>query len=447
MSLRIIYGRAGTGKSTFCLNEIKNVSNQKVYIITPEQFSYSMEKRLLKNSERKVTLNAEVLSFKRLADRIFTEVGGANDVVISKSGQAMIIYSILQEQKEELKFLGKTKENIDLILKEITEFKKHNITVKRIQENIYNITEINLQGKLQDISRIYEEYEKHIENKYIDEDDILTKMSKKIQDSKMFDNSIVFIDEFSGFTMQEYSIIEEILQKAEQVNVTICSDNLKQESTPETDIFYSNKNFANKIINIAEKLDLKIDEPVYLEENRRIKNNELLHLEKNIYDINPNKYEKNVKNIKIKLMNDTYSEIENIAIEIIKLIKNEKLQYRDISVISNNIEEIDNIVKAIFNRYEIPYFIDEKSEITENFIIKFIISIMEIFSKNWSQEAVFNYIKSGILDLKKEEIYTLENYCIKNGIKGNKWYKNKWNELEDVQEKVVNQLMNLKKNL
>ena len=162
----------------------------------------------------------------------------------------------------------------------------------------------------------------------------------------MFDKSIVFIDEFSGFTMQEYSIIEEILQKAEQVNVTICSDNLKQENTPETDIFYSNKNFANKIINIAEKLDLKIDEPVYLEENRRIKNNELLHLEKNIYDINPNKYEKNVKNIKIKLMNDTYSEIENIAIEIIKLIKNEKLQYRDISVISNNIEEIDKILQA-----------------------------------------------------------------------------------------------------
>ena len=318
MSLRIIYGRAGTGKSTFCLNEIKNVSNQKVYIITPEQFSYSMEKRLLKNSERKVTLNAEVLSFKRLADRIFTEVGGANDVVISKSGQAMIIYSILQEQKEELKFLGKTKENIDLILKEITEFKKHNITVKRIQENIYNITEINLQGKLQDISRIYEEYEKHIENKYIDEDDILTKMSKKIQDSKMFDNSIVFIDEFSGFTMQEYSIIEEILQKAEQVNVTICSDNLKQESTPETDIFYSNKNFANKIINIAEKLDLKIDEPVYLEENRRIKNNELLHLEKNIYDINPNKYEKNVK-IFMDVENPTFQDLNQE--ELIKFCK------------------------------------------------------------------------------------------------------------------------------
>ncbi len=330
MSLRIIYGRAGTGKSTFCLNEIKKIHNQKVYIITPEQFSYSMEKRLLENSERKVSLKAEVLSFKRLANRIFTEVGGANDVVISKSGQAMIIYSILQEQKEELKFLGKTKENIDLILKEITELKKHNITVKKIQENIYNIPNINLQGKLQDINKIYEAYEENLKNKYIDEDDILTKLSKKIQDSKMFDNSIVFVDEFSGFTNQEYSIIKEILQKANQLNLTICADNLKQATAPETDIFYSNKIFAKKIINIAEKLNIKVEEPVCLKENKRIKNNELLHLEKNIYDINPKKYENNVKNIKIKLTNDTYSEIENIALEIIKLIKNEKMKYSDI---------------------------------------------------------------------------------------------------------------------
>ena len=49
MSLRIIYGRAGTGKSEFCLNEIKKNQNQKIYIITPEQFSYSMERRLLQN--------------------------------------------------------------------------------------------------------------------------------------------------------------------------------------------------------------------------------------------------------------------------------------------------------------------------------------------------------------------------------------------------------------
>lgn len=447
MSLRIIYGRAGTGKSEYCLNEIKKNKNKKIYIITPEQFSYSMEKRLLETLEKKVSLQAEVLSFKRLADRIFTEVGGTNDVVISKSSQAMIVYSILQKQKEELKFLGKTKENIDLILKEITELKKHNITVKKIEENIYNIQDINLQGKLQDINKIYEEYENHLKDKYIDEDDILTKMGKKIKESKMFDNSIIFIDEFSGFTMQEYSIIKEIIQKTEQINLTICADDLKADTMPETDIFYSNKFFANKIIKMAEDLKIEIEKPIYLEENKRLKNEELLHLEKNIYNINPEKYQKEIKNIKIKLTNDKYSEIENIAIEITKLIQKEKWKYRDISIISNNVEDITNIVKAVFNRYEIPYFIDEKVEITENIIIKYIISIIEIFSNNWSQESVLNYIKSGFLNLEKEEIYNVENYCVKNGIKGNKWYKNKWQDLEETQEKIVKPLLNLKNNI
>ena len=43
MGLRIIYGKAGTGKSTYCFNEIKNKinENEKIYINTPEQFSYS----------------------------------------------------------------------------------------------------------------------------------------------------------------------------------------------------------------------------------------------------------------------------------------------------------------------------------------------------------------------------------------------------------------------
>lgn len=444
MSLRIIYGRSGTGKSEYCLNETKKIKDEKIYIITPEQFSYSMEKKLLSASKNKVSLNAEVLSFKRIADRIFTEVGGANETIISKSSQAMLIYDILQKQKEDLKFLGKTKENIDLILKEFTELKKHNITVEKIEENIYNIQDINLQGKLQDINRIYKAYEERIKDKYIDEDDILTKLYKRIPESKMFDNSVIYIDEFSGFTNQEYNILKEILQKAKQVNLCICTDSLEADTLPETDIFYSNKIFAQKIIKIAEELNIKIERPIFLEKNQRIKNEELLHLEKNIYDLKPEKYEKKIKNIKIKLTNDTYSEIENIGAEITKLTKNEGYKYNDISIISNDTEEISNVVKAIFNRYEIPYFIDEKLEITENIAIKYILSILEIFSSSWSQESVFNYIKSGFLSLKNDEIYKVENYCIKNGIKGSKWYKTRWTELTGIQEKITGELINLK---
>lgn len=78
MSMRLIYGRAGTGKSEFIFNEIKeklkNNLAQKIYIIVPEQFSYGTEKRLLEGVETKASIKAEVISFKRLAHRVFSEV-------------------------------------------------------------------------------------------------------------------------------------------------------------------------------------------------------------------------------------------------------------------------------------------------------------------------------------------------------------------------------------
>lgn len=78
MSMRLIYGRAGTGKSEFILREIKeNLQNnltQKIYIIVPEQFSYATEKRLLETLDAEASINAEVISFKRLAHRVFSEV-------------------------------------------------------------------------------------------------------------------------------------------------------------------------------------------------------------------------------------------------------------------------------------------------------------------------------------------------------------------------------------
>ena len=78
MSMRLIYGRAGTGKSEFIFNEIKSKLQdnlvQKIYIIVPEQFSYATEKRLLDKLNEKSSIKAEVISFKRLAHRVYTEV-------------------------------------------------------------------------------------------------------------------------------------------------------------------------------------------------------------------------------------------------------------------------------------------------------------------------------------------------------------------------------------
>lgn len=449
MGLRFIYGTAGTGKSEFCFNEIKNniKNKEKIYIITPEQFSYSAEKKLLEEINTNASVNAEVISFNRVANRVFTEVSGANEVLISKSSKAMLIYSILEKEKKNLKFLNSSDDNIDIILKEITEFKKHNITTLNIEEENEKIENPELNQKLNEINLIYKIYEENIKNKFIDEEDILTKLAEKIPESKMFDNSIVYIDEFAGFTKQEYNIVEKILEKAKQVNITICADNLEENTNKESDIFYFNKQFAKLLTDCGQNVDKKQEKSILLKNKYRFKNIELKHLEENIYNNSYNIFKNEPKNIKLFLASSPYTEIEKIAQEINKLVREEKYKYNEIAIITKNIENINNIAKAIFSKYNIPIFIDEKSEITENILIKYILSILEIYTTNWSTETVFNYIKSDFLEINKNDIYKLEKYCQKMGINRNKWYKNNWKENENLRKIIVEPLLKLKQEI
>lgn len=452
MSIQFILGRAGTGKSNYCYQEIKqNIDGKnKIYIITPEQFSYMAEKKLLETIGKQAVLNAEVLTFNRMADRINAEIGGKTEKQITKSSKAMLIYSILKENKQDFTFLGNSNENLSLAIKGITEFKKHGVKAENIEQNIENIEDIQLKLKLEDMQKIYVEYENKIQNGYIDEDDKLTKLAKNLELSEEFSNSYIYIDEFAGFTHQEYEILRSLMKKAKKITITSCIDSL--EAIQDTSIFYPNKKFIDKITKIAEEEKINIEKPITLEETYRFKNEELKHLEANIYENRYNKYTNISKNINLFLAANPYSEIEYIAKQIVKLVRDEGYKYSDMSIITKNVENISSIAKAVFNKYEIPIYIDGKEELSRNIAIKYVLGILEIFAKNWSSETVLSYIKLGFCDIQKQDIYKLENYIKKWGIKGLKKYKEEWKlgeneEINNLKEKVVQPLFKFKEKL
>lgn len=367
----------------------------------------------------------------------------------------MILYSILQKQKDNLNFLGNSNENIELAMKTITEFKKHNIIPKNIDEALLNIKDEKLKLKLEDINNIYTSYESTIAENYIDEEDVLTKLEKNLDESKIFENSYIYIDEFAGFTKQEYGIITKLMKKAKQITITLSIDSLENNLQPETDIFYPNKQVAEKIINCAKNAGIKIEEFIKMENVFKFKNEELKHLESNIYKVGYDIYEKNTNDIKLFLATNPYSELEQVAKTIYKLVSSGGIKYSDISIITKNIDSVSSITKAIFSKYNIPIFIDEKEELSNNIFIKYILAILDIFAKGWTHETVFNYIKTGFCDIDKNDIYMLENYCIKWGIKGSKWYKEEWKygegpenkEFNDLRKQVVQPVLNLKEKL
>lgn len=446
--LRLIYGKSGSGKSSFCFSEIsklieeeKNKKNKeinnKIYIITPEQFSFTAERKLMDEMEKigcGAVISAEVLTLSRMAYRVMQEVGGGLES-LSKCGKAMLVYSILSNNQKNLKFLGKSDENIDLSMRAITEFKKHGVSVNDLINEISGVEDLYLKNKLQDMSLIYKEFEDKISETYIEDTDLLTLLVENLDKVDLVKNSIIYIDEFAGFTYQEYQVIKEFLRLAKEVNITICVDNLDFNTNQDIDIYYPNKLTVKKLLNLAKENDIGLDDFVHLEKGLRFKTEELQFLSNNLYSNNSTIYGKDVENLSLFLAKNEYSEVENTAKEIEKLVRKENMRYRDISIITKNIENYSSLVRAIFREYDIPVFIDEKRDLNQNIIVQYVLSILEVLSKNFSSEAVFSYIKLGFFDYDKEEIFKLENYCNKWGIKQNKWKKDFKYELDNEKTK------------
>ena len=455
MSLRIIYGKSGSGKSSYIYNEINNKikenKKEKIYIITPEQFSFTAEKKLMENKTS--IINAEVITFNRMAYRVMNEVGGVIQNNLTKCGKSMLIYSILQKEKKNLNLLNKSDENIDLAMRTISEFKKNQISIDELKKETENINDNYLKIKLQDLILIYEKFNNNIENKYIDETDLLTKLSENIEKTNLFKNSIFYIDEFVGYTKQELEIIKKLLNISKNVTITFCIDNLDLNSSPDTDIFYPNKITLNKILKLLNNNE-KI-ETVNLNKIYRFKNEELIYLENYLYNLKIKKYEKEIKNINLFLSKNQYAEIEYVAKNIIQLIKNEKYKFNEIGIITKNVNQYASLIKAIFAKYDIPVYIDEKKDLNQNILIRYILSILEIIIKNYSYEAVFNYLKIDFLEIEEDDIFKLEKYCIKYGIKNNKFKKDFIYEinneeikyLNELRKKIINPIINLEKKI
>ena len=140
-------------------------------------------------------INAEVLTFSRMAYRVINENGGGLKN-IEGFGKSMLIYDILEKSKKELKFLGKNLQNIEVASRAITEFKKHNITVEGLNKVTKQTKDEYLKAKLEDMECIYKKFQDSIKEKFLDENDTLTYLANKLKSTKAFEDSIIFIDEF-----------------------------------------------------------------------------------------------------------------------------------------------------------------------------------------------------------------------------------------------------------
>jgi len=435
MSLRLIYGRAGNGKTRFCLEDIKSriqegAENQLVYLV-PEQFSFQAERDLVSILGTGGILKAEVLSFRRLAFRVFNQLGGITYPHIHPAGKCMLIYRILDKMRDNFRIFARAYERegfANTVSALITEFKRYNVTPEHLKKAGEELGEGHpLTEKLLELQLIYEAFEEALSQRYRDADDDLTLAARKLEASPLFDGAEIWIDGFATFTPQEYRLIECLLKQAQRVNITFCTDSIEMDGAHELhelDVFHGVKNACRKLCRMAEANQIPIEEAVSLNQEPlpRFKESvELAHLERNLNAWPYQVYGQKTKDILLFSSSNLFTEVEAAAREILTLCRDHGLRFRDIVVVTGNLEAYADIIEVVFREYGIPCFIDRKVDIANHPLVRLVLSMMDIFTENWSYEAVFRYLKTGLTGIPQKDIDILENYVLACGIRGSRW--------------------------
>jgi len=474
--VKFITGQAGSGKTTFLFENIKQCSGRQL-VIVPEQFSYEFDKKLYFFIGAERFNNLFSLSFTGLARQLF-QIYGEPDrkgEYADDYARMILIYqavSSVQNNPDALKYFrrqssynGFAEEVLDLI----NNMKRSGISPQMITEKSA-LLDRRLMDKTNDIADIYSEYEKLMsEYGFKDNFENIIEASRIAQREKWFKGMNIYIDEFESFTGDQLEMIKIMVSSAENVFIALRTDKV---DAGEFTLFDTVNHTYRKIKEMCDELCIPY-ENIVCKNKWRFSGTDLEYLSRNIMRNNRHNAESVPKpdNIKIFEAGDMYSEVEYVCATIKHLIcDDKKLKYHDIAVISNNIEEYADILKDTFERCEIPYFLSMAKPVIHTSIMVFFTSLLDLLaSRKLKSEYIFRLLKCGILDISAvygdsdsnisadtaslTDVALLENYCYKWSIDGNTWNRpftakdKNFQKLEKIREFIVEPVKKLKKRL
>lgn len=428
MSLKIIYGVVGTGKTQMCFEHIDNIidtTTGNVLYVVPEQYSLEAERTISAEFSRKALDRVEVLSMERLARRVFSTVGPVMCDFLDDNAKLMIVEKAIIKVSGKLTYFKKSADVpgfASVMLDIIKKLKSNCITVGFLKQVAEFTDNTNFKFKLFDLILIYGEYEKFYDFPYVDSDDNMTMLAEKIEKYSLFKNTYFVFDNFVSFSVQQLQVIKSLLKNSPMVTFTLTTDNLEYKNKFE--LFYKAKLTAGMLFDIAYENNIEVL-PNNFFEKCYDENEELTFLRSNYFADNKCTYAQKTNNLIICKSDNYNNEIEQVAQEISRLVREENYRYKDFAVITRSTDVYYPIIRDTFGRYGIFYNITESKYSNSNFIYSALISVLDIVINNYSFESVFGFVRSCLCGLDEESKFLLENYILEIGNREQIWTQDK----------------------
>lgn len=457
MSYRFVIGSAGAGKSRAIRQEIiararaslKKGGAQEpaeYLFIVPEQYTMQTQFDLVREDPSGGIMNIDVLSFARLAHRIFEETGTETGTVIDDTGKMLVLRKIAGDCRGQLDVLQKGIHRPGMIAEVksvLSEFMQYDVQPDQV-DALISYARANGQGaleaRLKDLLVLYRAFAEYEEGRFITAEETTGLLAACLPKARSVQGAVIVFEGFTDFTPVQYRVIRELLGCAKEVifSITGPAEDGRQRWEAaaagrigsEQALFYASRKMVRDLTVIAQAAGASHGEDLYLSGGRRFASAPALaHLEREIFRSPAGVYTEDPgDSLQCRAARDPESEARAACMQIRSLVLEKGYDYRDIAVVTGDLDTYGPLIEKMAARSGIPVYLDRTSMILQSPLTDGIRSALSVVTESFSYESVFRYLRSGLSRITPEEADRLENYCLRHGIQGRKKWSTAFDE-------------------
>jgi len=462
MGVRFVLGRAGSGKTAHCLDEIRRrlrvdpAEGPRLILLVPEQASFQMERALIESPDIAGFCRCEVLSFRRLAYRVLGTAGGAAAKALSKTGRMMLLRHLLSRYAGSLRVYGKVRDTVGLLRQLagcFAEMINEQIAPAELaaacrdDEPEHHL----LYAKLHDVAVLYQAYLDALGTERLDPAQYLELARDRLADCPWLTEAEVWVDGFAGLTRQEQATLVELARLVGRMEITLLMDPASPvvgDPTAPIEPFHLFARTERTYVGLHEAFrgaGVSLESPLLLEPQvppRFEPHHPLAQLERGLFrtppaagtgqagqPVRPRSGSADRACVRLIEAANRRVEVDAAVAHIQELVQRRErpLRYRQIAVIVRSLEPYHDLLSAALDAHGIPYFIDRRRGISHHAAVELIRSLARLVAEDFSCEAVGLLVKTGLLPIRQDEADAIENYVLAHGVQGRQvWERQEW---------------------
>ena len=424
--MRILIGRGGSGKTARILSEIGAAAAQergKQILIVPELFSHAFERRMAEMTGNIAARTAEVLSFSRLALRVFAETGGLADRSLTAAGRLLTLYEAIRRVDAGLTVYAGIADRPAMareVLDVLDEFQTCAVRPEELFETAEKTGEDRaLAAKLLDLGQIYTAYARLCDESLPDPRSVLDRLADDLPHSTILKNTKVYIDAFASFTAQEVRVIDCML--AMGVNLTCCVT--CDPDQPE--VFVSGCKTVRMLQRMAKQHGGTAE--IIKCTSEHVRPHDLAVLEQDGLIPGGAAEESDGVSVQIVHAANPFEECTHAAALIRRMMRQTGARWRDFAVVSRSMDSYTALLQMAMDHYDVPVYMSEKTDLLRKPPLALVTGALTAVANGMRAEDVLGCFKTGLCALTPDETDRLENYAFTWQIRGGAWER-EWTE-------------------